>query len=202
MDTEVLFRFIHDLRSNLRTVLTRIQLFAQSESPEKRAPLQEAISAADEMNGLLNAMTAYLSGNVEEGSVNLRLLIRGLLLESKAQVEVAGDLDTSVPAGMKTVLKELLANARKFQSLQRPLRIRIEARNGELQIADNGIGVEPPYTEKIFAPFFTLHSRTQFPGYGLGLATCRCIVESWGGTITAFPGPETGLVVCVTYPQV
>ena len=157
-------------------------------------------------------MVAYEEGKGEEGVVSLRLLLRGLLIERKgtlaetgAEVAVVNDLDMPVPAALKSVLKELLTNACRFRSTERPPRIVIASRTApagiEVSVSDNGIGVDPSYFEKIFTPFYRLHSRDEFPGYGLGLATCRRIVEGWGGSITAEGQPEPGLTVRVSVPD-
>jgi signal transduction histidine kinase len=218
-DTRLVFTFAHDVRTYLRTVLTRIQLVQNSAAAvlprEDQSMLQEAVSAARSIDGLLSAMVAYCDGNTDEGTENLRLLLRGVLIERKAALgEVGAELqfpdtasdhpDVPVPVGLKTVLKELLTNACRFRSAGRPLRILVSSRivpaGVEISVSDNGVGVDRAYLEKIFAPFYRLHSRDEFPGYGLGLAICRRIVEGWGGTIAAEPAPEQGLTVRITVP--
>ena len=69
-----------------------------------------------------------------------------------------------------------------------------------MTVSDNGIGIDQRYAERIFEPFVRLHSRTEYPGHGLGLAMCRNIVRSWGGEVKAIVGPEPGLSVSVRIP--
>ena len=210
-DGELMFAFAHDLRAHLRTVLTRLELMKDG-TGEKDQFLQDATQAAREIDGLLSAMVAYCGVRPEGGDTSLNLTLRGLLLERKpalqaagAEVEISNNLETQVPLPLKGVLKELLTNACKFRDPTKPLRIRIATRLTpdrvlEIAVSDNGLGVAPEYVEQIFTPFRRLNSRSEFPGHGLGLATCRRLVDAWGGTIFAEAGQSAGLNVIVTVP--
>ncbi len=69
-----------------------------------------------------------------------------------------------------------------------------------LEVSDNGIGFDPQYARRIFRVFERLHSRTEYPGTGIGLALCRKIVERHGGTIGAECEPGAGATFIVTLP--
>jgi signal transduction histidine kinase len=76
-----------------------------------------------------------------------------------------------------------------------------EANSGltEIRVSDQGLGVEPQHREMVFGPFKRLNPLSEFPGSGLGLSTCRRLVESIGGTIR-FEDCEKGAVVVVRFP--
>ncbi|MDJ1485428.1 PAS domain-containing protein [Cytophagaceae bacterium YF14B1] len=67
-------------------------------------------------------------------------------------------------------------------------------------VEDNGIGFEPEYTEQIFAIFRRLHSKTEYEGTGIGLATCRKIVETHQGYIKADGTPGRGACFSIILP--
>ena len=85
------------------------------------------------------------------------------------------------PTLLTALLQNLVGNAVKYRSPDRPCRIRISAeQRGDdwlLTVDDNGIGVEPQYADRIFTIFQRLHLRDQYGGTGIGLALCRRIVD-------------------------
>ena len=84
------------------------------------------------------------------------------------------------------VLQNLIANAIKFRREQPPrIDIKAECQDDfwQISIQDNGIGIDPSYSDRIFAIFQRLHYREEYPGTGIGLAICQKIVERHGGKI-------------------
>lgn len=80
----------------------------------------------------------------------------------------------------------LIENALKFSGHKTPIIHISAARKGkmvEFCVEDNGLGIDEEYHNMIYGLFFRLHREEEFPGYGIGLALCRKIVESHGGTI-------------------
>jgi len=116
--------------------------------------------------------------------------------ETGAQI-ICGVLPTVIanPGQLHQLFQNLISNAIKFRSEQPP-RIQIEAReqNGEwlFSVADNGIGIEMNYAERVFQMFQRLHGRSKYEGNGIGLAIAKRIVELHGGRIWLESQPGKG----------
>jgi PAS domain S-box-containing protein len=138
--------------------------------------------------------------------------------ESGGEVEV-GALPTieADPTQMQQLLQNLVGNALKYHRDGVPPVVKIRSRllngvNGqatgesasedfcEITVADNGIGFDEIYAERIFTVFQRLHGRESYDGTGIGLAICRKIAERHGGHVTATSCPESGSTFTVTLP--
>lgn len=111
---------------------------------------------------------------------------------------VSGD-----PVLLTQLFQNLIGNALKFSGKETP-RIQISAVRQCCEwifsVADNGIGMEAQYLERIFAIFHRLHSREEYPGTGIGLALCKRIAEIHGGRIWAESEPGKGSVFHFSLP--
>jgi len=118
---------------------------------------------------------------------------------------------------MRQLLQNLIANALKFQKPDQGPVIKIFSESHsnsaegatwtlsnsevlQLSVADNGIGFDEKYLDRIFTVFQRLHGRNTYEGTGVGLAVCRRIVERHNGSITARSQPGRGATFIVKLP--
>lgn len=124
----------------------------------------------------------------------------------------------AIPSQMKQLFDNLLSNSIKFKKAGTPPRINIQSHRltvkqkeqyhldntknwFKIDFADNGIGFEPEYSERIFQIFQRLHGKTEYPGSGIGLAICKKIVEQHKGLIYATGKPDIGATFTIILPE-
>jgi len=209
----------HDLQEPLRKIQAFGERLADRSGDrldeESRDFLDRMQNAAQRMQTLIHELLAYSrvqSRPSEPTPVVLSDLVADVLEDlaariasSQAAVHV-GPLPVikADPTQMRQLLQNLIANALKFRRPDAAPVVRISALIGraiEITVADNGIGFDERYLDKIFMPFQRLHGRTEFEGSGMGLAICRRIVEHHGGTLTASSRPGRGSTFLISLPR-
>ncbi|OQP66001.1 hypothetical protein A3860_15545 [Niastella vici] len=124
----------------------------------------------------------------------------------------------AIPSQMKQLFDNLLNNSIKFRKPDSHPNItirclRLSRRQKEqhhldtgntwfrIDFADNGIGFEPEYRERIFQIFQRLHGKTEYPGSGIGLAICKKIIDQHKGLIYATGEPDNGATFTIILPE-
>ena len=106
---------------------------------------------------------------------------------------------------VRVLLQNLIGNALKFQDGKKPPEIAVSARREgsmwRFDIKDNGIGIDPAFSDRIFTIFQRLHRTEDYPGTGIGLSTCRKFARLCGGDITFASRPGEGTTFTFTMPD-
>jgi signal transduction histidine kinase len=212
----------HDLQEPLRKVASFCQMLQRrygGQLDDKADQYIEfAVDGAKRMQQLINDLLTF--SRVGRTSEDMTLVdtkeVAGHALtalavareKSGARVDI-GDLP--VLTGDDTLLTQLfqnlIGNAIKFRAPNRAPRVELRAvREDEFwhfTCADNGIGIDPEYADRVFVIFQRLHPKDQYTGTGIGLSLCKKIVEYHGGRIwleTDRPADAVGSVVHWTLP--
>ena len=209
----------HDLQEPLRTVASYAQLLARRYKGKLDKDADEFIEymvgGVTRMHTLLNDMLAYSrvteSKDHPFASANLNAVLQSALMNldhsiTENHAEIRSD---SLPAvegdeiQLSQVFQNLISNAIKYKSNEPP-RISVTATPGPEEwticVADNGIGVDPQYKDRIFGIFKRLHGR-ELPGTGMGLAICKRIIERHNGRIWVESEPGKGSQFYFTLPS-
>ncbi|GIH78002.1 sensor histidine kinase [Planobispora longispora] len=192
----------HDLQEPLRKVASFTQMLEQRYADQlddrARQYIAFAVDGAKRMQELINELLTFSRvGRITRDPVTFGLgdVVAAALRNLSAAIEDAGAEvevgDLPVISGDRSqfvmLWQNLIGNAVKFRHPDRAPVIRIEAwREGPewcVSVADNGIGIDARFAEKIFIIFQRLHTRDAYPGTGIGLAICRKIVEYHHGRI-------------------
>ena len=208
----------HDLQEPLRMVTSYVQLlerrYAQALDDNARQYIGYAVEGAVRMQRLIHDVLEYsrLGGDQDRGTVDMNSVfsttVRNLELviaETSAKIS-SGDLPAvhGDEAALVAVLQNLFANSLKFRHSERApvISVTAEASKGmwKFRIADNGIGFDSRYADKIFGMFQRLHTRRDYEGTGIGLAVCKRRIEALGGQIWAESKPGEGSTFYFSLP--
>jgi PAS domain S-box-containing protein len=210
----------HDLKEPLRQVAVYSQLlekkFASKLDGKASQYLGYCIEGAHRMEMLINDLLAYSQATKTSDTSSEAVSIDQVVdtakknlatsIEETAAEILAADLPAvranSVP--LVHLFQNLISNALKYRSGQTP-RLKISAREDgdywRFSVQDNGIGIPKEFQSQIFGIFKRLHSRSEYPGTGIGLAICQKVVEQYGGRIWVESEPGCGSTFFFTLPR-
>lgn len=217
----------HDLQEPLRKVRTFAGRLLASLGHDKLDEQQRdyatrMVDATTRMQGRIDDLLTLARVSrqwPERSSTDLQAVLETVLADFSEQLADA-EVVMPVPnlptieasnAHMELLFQNLVSNAIKFSKADVPARIVISAspvtdippdepQRIRIAFADNGIGFEMDYADRIFKPFERLHGRNEYPGSGVGLSVVSRIAELYGGTVTARAKPNDGATFEVLLP--
>ena len=209
----------HDLQEPLRMVASYLQLlehrYKEKLDSDAREFINYAVDGAARMKRLINDLLDFsrvgtratpfeqtdLNHMLGKARANLQVRIE------EANVVIISDELPALPVDppqMVQLFQNLIDNAIKFRA-QEPPKVHITAKENEeewvISVSDNGIGIDPQYFERIFVIFQRLHTQTEYPGTGIGLAITRRIIERHNGRIWVESSPGQGATFRFALPK-
>jgi signal transduction histidine kinase len=210
----------HDLQEPLRAVSGFVELLRRNLEKHLDEKTSEyinfSIDGAKRMQSLINGLLEYSRVGTQgkkPQKVDSKEAFDEALARLQAGIEESGAKITAynLPTvyfddmQLMRLFQNLIGNAIKFRGDQAP-EIHVSAihKDGGWRFAvrDNGIGIEPQYTERIFMIFQRLHTRKTYAGTGIGLSICKKIVERHGGRIWVESTPGSGSTFYFTVPDI
>lgn len=208
----------HDLQSPLRNVEGFVQLLARRYKGKFDGKADEFIqyisTGVKDMQMLILDILEYSKvgsdgktfTTIDGSSCVTKALsnLKDTITEKHAEItcheklpQVHGDF-----AQLTSLFQNLLGNAIKFCTEKPIIHIAAKKEGPEyiFSVRDNGIGINPEVSDKIFAVFHRLHTKTEYPGTGIGLAICKKIVERHGGRIWVKSEPGKGSTFFFSLP--
>ncbi|MBL7815244.1 MAG: hypothetical protein JNL70_09545 [Saprospiraceae bacterium] len=216
------FAASHDLKEPLRMIGMYTQLIQKRMNGQLEGSTKEFMGYVTDgvgrMQNLLDSLLDYsrLGKNKDDMTeVNLNdtifMVIHNLTARMKETnaVIISNPLPTIQASSFEMIqlFQNLIANSIKFRRTDTPPSIEIrvvETLTGDFvfTVADNGIGIPEQHKERVFKIFERLHTRTNYEGSGIGLATCKKIVQSAGGKIWLESTEGVGTTFHFTLPKV
>lgn len=218
----------HDLQEPLRKIEAfgdRLTKKYGDQLPEDgQMYLDRMQNAASRMRQLINDLLSYSRVTSKArpfDSTDLNDVVEGVLSDIQmrledtgGKIEISGLEQIDCDAlQMRQLFQNLISNALKFQKAGVEPRVMIkgellseteefgaETMIHRIQVSDNGIGFESRFKDQIFAIFKRLHGRMEYEGTGIGLSTCRKIVERHHGTIEADSVLDGGATFTINIP--
>jgi light-regulated signal transduction histidine kinase (bacteriophytochrome) len=207
----------HDLQEPLRKIISfsglLVERMPDGVGADAAMYVDRIVGSATRMKQLIEDLLVFsrVGGAVELNPVDCDLALRSVLDSlavaiGETRATVTHDPLPTILANRTSIeqlFQNMIGNALKYRSEAPPhIHVSAEACDGEwrLTVADNGIGIDMAYAERIFQVFQRLHPRGQYEGTGIGLAVCKRIVESCGGRIGVDSTSGAGSTFWFTLP--
>ena len=210
----------HDLQEPLRMVSSYVQLLERRYRGKLDKDADEfigfAVDGANRMQHLINDLLTFSRVGTRGkpfASISCDTALDQALENLQAAIQENKAIITRDPlpgvladeGQMVQLFQNLVGNAIKFHEKKTP-RVHISVKENPKEwvfgVRDNGIGIDPQYTERIFIIFQRLNSREMYAGTGIGLAMCKKIVERHGGRIWVESKPGQGATFFFTLPKI
>lgn len=214
------YTIAHDLQEPVRTLVCGVELIERDLAAKLTSPQQKMLffvkNSADRLRAMIAGLLDYSRLAQEEETVSeadcnqviavVKESLQALIAETGAEIE-AGALPTVAvsEARMAQLLQNLIGNALKFRRPGVAPKVAVSVKRVDQRwvfaVADNGMGFDMQYAERIFGVFKRLHARG-VDGTGIGLSVCRRIVERAGGSIHAESVPGEGATFIFSLPVI
>jgi PAS domain S-box-containing protein len=200
----------HDLQEPLRMVASYTQLLGRRYRGKLDAAADEfigfAVDGANRMQALIDDLLEFSRVGTRPGRIEklpLELPLGKALVNLTTAIGESGAQISHDPlpvlrmdaAQLVQLFQNLIGNAIKFRGTTSPVvHVGARAEDGHwvISVSDNGIGISEEFFSRLFVLFQRLHTRSEYPGNGIGLAICKKIVERHGGRIWVESTPGRG----------
>ena len=171
--------------------------YSEKLDPEAREFIAYAVDGAARMKILIQDLLSFAKAGTTVANfrpVEADMLLEQALSNLEVAIEESEARITSDPLPevvadgslLVDVFQNLIGNAIKFHR-DKPPRVHVSAKEQDsswvFSVRDNGIGIDPGHSQRIFQIFERLHASDQYPGTGVGLAIAQKVVERHGGSI-------------------
>ncbi|MGE3345998.1 MAG: PAS domain-containing protein [Ramlibacter sp.] len=210
----------HDLRSPLRVIDGFSLLLSRQLPPDASEKAHIYIgrirAGVEQMGQLIESLLALARishSSLRPHAVDLSRVATDVVARLRAReperhvvIAIAPGLLVRGDEGfLKIAMENLIANAWKFSSRRADAMIRVgridkPGSDPVYFVADNGAGFDMAYADKLFGTFQRLHSASEFPGTGVGLATVKRVIERHEGRVWAESRPDNGATFFFTLP--
>lgn len=182
---------------------------------EAREYVDFAVDGADRMRAMVDDLLSFSRVEHADGEfepVDCETLVDRVTDDLRVQIEESGaevvvdplPTVTADPEQLEQLFGNLVSNAIKYNKADPP-RVEISAEGTPdewvFTVADNGIGIDPEYSDRVFEVFNRLHHDDEYSGTGIGLSLCQEIVENHGGDIRVDSEPGEGSTFSVSLPR-